>query len=248
MLGCSTTKTVSVITENGNWIVGQHDYCVYKAENLLCVPQSNQKMYPSQDLLAHLAPGEKPKTEDIIFYNSIGFMAYVKEELKKQTEKLQSSALDTRFSEKPDDYSIWNCLSTGKGSPAIDCSVMKQPNAKEKEYVQQKQRERQELEAATSKLLTLSHTSLENQCGAPLQSNEDSISVVELYKGQSTLLAFHFDYFPKPTDKLTIASSLDSPPAKLDHDAVLSGKHHWWGGRIENESSWFLKELPCLNK
>jgi hypothetical protein len=248
LIGCSTTRTTSVITEPGNWVVGQHDYCIYKADKLVCIPQGKEQAALSLEQKIRQIKGEKIKIEDMLFSNGVNIMGQLEEGLQRGEKDLQVSVFDTKFSEKPDDYSVWNCISTGKGSPAVECSMMKQPSAKDKEFISKKTGEREEIKIATAKMSALGHKTLEERCGKPLQRGEDQVSVTELYKGESTLLAFHFNTWPAPEDKLTVAGSLDSPPATLDHHAVLEGKHHWWGGRLEAESPWFLKELPCLNK
>jgi hypothetical protein len=167
---------------------------------------------------------------------------------RDDTKEIKVSVFDAKFSEKPADFSIWNCITTGLGSPALDCKVMKQPSARDRQYISKKINERAEIKAATAKMAGLSHVILEQRCGPPLERSQDSISTTELYKGESSLLAFHFTTYPEPKDELDLASSLGSQPAKLDHSAVLSGGHHWWGGRLEPESAWFLKQLSCLNK
>jgi hypothetical protein len=247
--GCSTTKTVSVVTDDGTgkWPVGQHDYCFYKSNRIICMPQGGRIVSPAE-FKANAKPGEKVKIEEVLFLKGIRFLGQVEEALQSSDPKMQVSVLDTKFSEKPEDYSVWNCISTGQGSPAVDCKMMKQPNADDKQMIAQEIKRDQEVKDATLKLAALTHKSLEERCGQPLQRGEDNISVTELYKGQSELLAFHFSTFPPPEDKLTIAGSLEAPPAKLDHSAVLSGKHHWWGTRAEGESPWYLKELSCLGK
>jgi hypothetical protein len=251
LAGCSTTKTVSVVTEEGpgTWTTGQHDYCIYKANRLICTPQGNRPLVLPDEMKGKIKPGEKVKIEDVMFLNSVRFMSQVEDSLQSGKPKLQVTVFDTKFSEKPEDYSVWNCISTGQGSPAVECKVMKQPNTEDKEYVARELKKQQEVKDATLKMSLLTHKLLEERCGQPVQRGEDSISVTELYKGQSELLAFHFSTYPPPEDKLTIASSLDAPPAKLNHDAVLSGKHHWWGvGGLESESPWYLQQLACLNK
>jgi len=249
LAGCSTTRAVSVVTDDGTgaWPVGQHDHCIYKSNRLICTPQGTRIVIP-EEMKGKIKPGEKVKIEEVLFLNSVRFMGQVEESLQSGRPKMQVSVLDSKFSEKPEDYSVWNCISTGQGSPAVDCKVMKQPNSEDKEYIAQQLKKQQEVKDATLKLTSLTHKSLEERCGQPVQRGEDSISVTELYKGQSELLAFHFSTYPPPEDKLTVASSLDAPPAKLDHNAVLSGKHHWWGGRAESESTWYLQQLGCLGK
>ena len=251
LAGCSPTKTVSVVTEEGagTWATGQHDYCIYKANRLICTPQESRPLVIPEVLKGKIKPGEKVKIEDVMFLNSVRFMSQVEDSLENRKPKLHVTVFDTKFSEKPEDYSVWNCISTGQGSPAVECKVMKQPNSEDKEYVARELKKQQEVKDATLKMSSLTHKLLEELCGQPLQRGEDSISVTELYKGPSELLAFHFDTYPPPKDKLTIASSLEAPPAKLNHDAVLNGKHHWWGvGGLESESPWYLQQLPCLNK
>jgi len=245
LAGCSTTKTVSVVTDDGTgkWTVGQHDYCFYKSNRIICMPQGTRIIIPPE-MKEKAKPGETVKIEDVLFLNGVRFLGQVEDKL----QMMQVSVFDTKFSEKPEDYSVWNCISTGQGSPAVDCKVMKQPNADDRQMIAQQLKQQQEVKDATMKIASLTHKSLEDRCGQPVQRGEDSISVTELYKGQSQLLAFHFSTYPPPEDKLTLASSLESPPAKLDHNAVLNGKHHWWGGRVESESPWYLQELGCLGK
>lgn len=249
LAGCSTTKTVSVVTDDGTgkWTVGQHDYCFYKSNRLICMPQGGRIVIPTE-MKGATKPGEKIKIEDVLFLNGVRFLGQVEETLKSSDPKMQVSVFDTKFSEKPEDYSVWNCISTGQGSPAVDCKVMKQPNAEDKQMIADEVKRQQDIKDATLKIASLTRKSLEERCGQPLQRGEDSISVTELYKGQSELLAFHFNTYPPGEDKLTVAGSLDAPPATLDHNAVLSGKHHWWGTRSEGESPWYLKELSCLGK
>lgn len=249
LIGCSTTKAVSVVTDDGtgNWPIGQHDYCIYKGTRIICMPQGGRTVLPP-DMQGNVKPGEKVKVEDVLFRNSVRFMGQVEDSLQSGKPKMQVNVFDTRFSEKPDDYSVWNCISTGQGSPAVDCKVMKQPDSKDRDFIAQETKKQEEVRDATLKMTSLTHKLLEERCGQPMQRGEDSISVTELYKGQSELLAFHFSVYPPPEDKLTVAGSLDAQPAKLDHNAVLNGTHHWWGGRMERESPWYLQQLSCLNK
>ena len=249
LAGCSTTKTVSVVTDDGTgkWTIGQHDYCIFKSNRLICMAQGNRIVIP-EEMRTKVKPGEKVKIEDVLFLNSVRFMGQVEDSLQSGRPKLQVSVFDTKFSEKPDDYSVWNCISTGQGSPAVDCKVMKQPNSGDKQMIAEELKKQQEIKDATLKIASLTHKSLEERCGQPLQRGEDDISVTELYKGQSELLAFHFSTYPPGEDKLTVAGSLQAQPARLDNDAVLSGKHHWWGGRTESESPWYLQQLGCLGK
>jgi len=250
LAGCSTTKAVSVVTDDGtgSWPTGQHDYCIYKASRLICTPQDSRPIPMPEEMKGKVKPGEKVKIEEVLFLNSVRFMGQVEESLQTGKPKMQVSVLDTKFSASPEDYSVWNCFSTGQGSPAVECKVMKQPNTGDKEYISRELKRQQDLKDATLKISSLTHKTLEERCGQPAQRGEDSISVSELYKGQSEFLAFHFNTYQPTEERLTIASSLDAPPAKLDHAAVLNGKHHWWGGKVERESPWYIEQLPCLNK
>jgi hypothetical protein len=253
LVGCSTIKPVSVVTDEGNWTVGQHDYCVYKTGRLLCVPSGSRVTIP-KEMVAQHKEGEKYKIEDSLFANSFDFVSRVEEGLMKSEKRLQVKVFDTKFSAKPDDYSIWNCITTGLGSPAVECKLMKQPDVKGKELIANKLEQQRLGRKASGTLHALSHKMIEERCGAPLQRTEDSISVAELYKGESKLLAFHFNTLRE--DKLSLVSSMNSPPTKLDHKSMLDawdGDHGWMdigssSGRENAAAIWILKEMPCLEK
>jgi len=253
LTGCSTTKPVSVVTDDVNWTVGQHDYCVYKANRLLCAPSGGRFTVP-KEMVAQHKEGEKYKIEDILFANSIDFTSRIEEGLRKNEKGLQLKVFDTKFSTNPDDYSIWNCITTGLGSPAVECKLMKQPSPKDKELIANKLEQQRLGRKASDTLHVLTHKMIEERCGAPLQRTEDSISVAELYQGESRLLAFHFNTLSE--DRLSLVSSMSSPPTKLDHKSMLDawdGDHGWMdiGGSSEREGAaaiWILKEMPCLQK
>jgi len=72
LAGCSTTKTVSVVTDDGTgkWTVGQHDYCFYKSNRIICMPQGARIIIPPE-MKEKAKPGETVKIEDVLFLNGV---------------------------------------------------------------------------------------------------------------------------------------------------------------------------------
>lgn len=255
LIGCSTTRTVRMDSEQGNWTVGQQNYCVYKADILLCTPQGRVQM-------SYSTPADKKQ----LVPETLEGITDFQQTIQAGDDTVHLNVFDAKFSQHPDDYSIWNCLITGIGVPAIQCKLMRHPNADDK-----KAAARAEEDSALRALRYLDASDLRDRCGSPstdvthsyqfgFRPEQTAESGVLFYEGNSMLLAFVFGDNAGRYGGLEAASALphgassdiNSSDANRNYEAyglARRGSHLWSvkDGQFD-ESDWYVKEMPCLFK
>jgi hypothetical protein len=241
LLGCSTVKPVELVTDKkSSWSVGQHDLCLFK-DRLICAgqPTTNQ---------------DKPVN------NLIENGVYVLNEVAEDEEQSDIGVYDVKLSTSPEAYSVWNCVKTGKASPAVDCVLVKAPDANQKTMIAKQEKEEKEAKAASQTLYSLDEEQVQQRCGAPLKKTTDSISVMAAYKGNSKFVGLRFDtvahrlHSYEPKDFLEYAGLNSDPPTDLNFKFVLGDSKHWQHAGGPNKqynlagARLILQELPCLKK
>src|ERR1700760_3987674 len=119
LAGCSQTKKVNVL--GMKWEIGQHEDCVYKADNLYCIAAN------SPTILGLSQHGWRDKSgkpiemsrPQLLFIQSVTLIHRVDENRDEAARDKDSEAgiYDTKFASAPEDYSIWDCIKTGAASP-----------------------------------------------------------------------------------------------------------------------------------
>jgi type IV pilus assembly protein PilA len=151
-ISCSPIKPVTVATETRSKLtIGEHNYCIYDGQRLICLPQAKLDEASQSTFLFFDQEQEEQfaerhykfkryeraslRLEDILFLQGAELTAMVEHELKRGDSTLiEVAVFDTKFSRTPVDYSVWDCFVTGKGSPALECTLMKSPDSEEREF------------------------------------------------------------------------------------------------------------------
>ena len=260
--GCSTKQSVGIMSDK--WEAGQHQDCIFKADQLYCIAPGPYAM--GIRLQAATKDGKPIPRRTMLFSNAVEII-HVFERKWNEAGNDRTTGTGTyvaKFSERPIKYSIWDCFKTGAGSPSISCALSVKPSEKTMPFFIRKEEEAQMDDA----LKAMNMDGLQAKCGKPAVETSDGVSRSLIYMPDSgTPIAFRFathgnaflldsaqsqekktstDLRPKdplPTDLLP----RDLLPKDLLPNAPL--KIFWWKSapsRGMREAGQLVKEMPCL--
>ena len=241
LTGCSSTKKVNVF--GMKWEIGQHQDCVYKGDNIYCIPAN------SPSVLGLSQHGWRDKSgkpiemsrPELLFIQSVTLVHKVDENRKEATrdKDAETGIYDTKFASTPSDYSIWDCLKTGVASPGISCTLARKPTDKDAQFIADKEQE----ERWNDSLKALTMDNLQTKCGKPGNSTSDSISRSLIYTSASGLpIAFRFETFAEHEP-----IKLDSAESQEPKDEKAARKIFWWKSSSSAHTAGVLvKDMPCL--
>lgn len=235
--GCSTKQTVGIMSDE--WEVGQHQDCIFKADQLYCIPAGMDAM--GVRLQAKTKDGKPVPRSAMLSSNSVEIIHLFE---RKRSEGRNDRNADTglnvaRFSERPTKYSIWDCHKTGSGSPAISCALSLKPSEKAMPFFTRKEEEAQ----MDDMLKAMNMDGLQAKCGKPASETSDGISRWLVYTADSgTPIAFRFASY----GNAFLLDSAQSQEKKAPNDPFTI---FWWKsapGRGLSEAGRLVKEMPCL--
>ncbi|HEY5029791.1 MAG TPA: hypothetical protein VIK39_15395 [Candidatus Angelobacter sp.] len=235
--GCSTKRTVGIMSDK--WEAGQHQDCIFKADQLYCIPPGVDAIgirFASQNQRWKAVP-----RRTMLFSNSVEIIHVFE---RKRSEARNDRNADTgtyaaKFSERPTKYSIWDCFKTGVGSPGISCALSVKPSEKAMPFFTRKEEEAQ----MDDVLKAMNMDGLQAKCGKPTSETSDGISRSLIYTPDSgTPIAFRFATY----GNAFLLDSAQSQEKKAPNDPL---KIFWWKSapsRGMREAGHLVKEMPCL--
>jgi hypothetical protein len=241
LTGCSPTKKINVL--GLKWEIGQHQDCVYKADNLYCIPANSETVV---GLSTH---GWKDKSgkpiemarSQLLFIQSVALTHRIEANRAEAAsdKNAETGTYDTKFSASPADYSIWDCLKTGVSSPGISCTLARKPTDKDAQFIADKEQE----EKLNDSFKALTMDDLQAKCGKPGNSTSDSISRSLTYTGASGVpIAFRFE-----TIGAQEPIKLDSAESQEPKEEKAPRKIFWWKSASSAHAAGLLaKDMPCL--
>ena len=255
--GCATRQSVGVMSDK--WEAGQHQDCIFKADQLYCIPPGTDAMGIRSQ--AKAKDGKPISRRMTLFLNSVEVIHVFE---RKRSEAWNDKNNETRtyaakFSERPIKYSIWDCLKTGVNSPAISCALSVKPSEKAMPFFARKEEEAQMDDA----LKAMNMDGLQARCGKPASETSDGVSRSLIYMPDSgTPIAFRFASYGSlflldsaqsqekkaPGDPLHIDPLHNDP---LHNDSLRDDPREifWWKsapGRGVHEAGQLVKQMPCL--
>lgn len=242
LAGCSQTKTVSVL--GTRWEAGQHQDCIYKAEGLYCIPASMRldAGMPREELQDK--DGKPVPRSEMLFLRSVDLTQMLdKHRSEAQQDKYaETGTYDAKFSAKPVEYSVWDCLKTGAGSPAISCTLTRKPSGdKDDKFIAQQEEDAK----LNDTLSSLSQDQLQAKCGKPAETTSDVISRSLIYNsGAGVRISFRFSTYQGSDPRLDTAES------EKTKDAKPAQRIFWTKGARTNmrEAGLLGQDMPCLKQ
>jgi hypothetical protein len=241
LTGCSQTKKVNVLSMK--WEIGQHQDCVYKENNLYCIP-ANSPTIVGLPLTGWKDKSGKPTEmtrQQLLFSQSVTLIHRVEanREEAARDKDAETGIYDARFASAAADYSIWDCLKTGVASPGISCALTRKPTAKDDQFIADKEQE----ERWNDALKALTMDDLQAKCGKPGDITSNSISRSLVYTSGSGLpIAFRFETFGEHEP-----IKLDSAASQEAKDDKAPRKIFWWKSASSAHQAGILaKDMPCL--
>jgi hypothetical protein len=234
--GCSTRQTVGVMSDK--WEVGQHQDCIFKADQLYCVAPGVDSM--GVHLLARTKEGMPIPRRMMLFSNSVEIIHVFERKLSEDwnDRNAGTGTFAAKFSERPIKYSIWDCFKK-VGSPAISCALSVKPSEKTTPFFIRKEEEAQ----TDDVLKAMNMDGLQAKCGKPVSEMSDGISRSLIYAPDSgTPIAFRFATY----GSAFLLDSAQSQEKKAPNDPR---KIFWWKsapGRGMREAGQLVREMPCL--
>jgi hypothetical protein len=236
--GCSTRLTVGVMS--GKWEAGQHQDCIFKADQLYCVAPGVDAM--GVRLLARTKEGMPIPRRMMLFSSSVEII-HVFERKRSEDWNDRNAGTETyvaKFSERPIKYSTWDCLKRS-GSAVISCALSVKPSEKTMPFFIRKEEEAQ----MDDVLKAMNMDGLQAKCGKPVSEISDGISRSLIYMPDSGMpIAFRFATY----GSAFLLDSAQSEENKAPNDP-LPQKIFWWKsapGRGMREAAQLVKEMPCL--
>jgi hypothetical protein len=240
--GCSTKQTVSIMA--GKWEAGQHHDCIFKQDQLYCIPPGVDAM--GIRLQATTKDGKPIPRRTMLFSNAVEIIHVFE---RKLSEARNDRSADTRtymakFSERPIKYSIWDCVKTGGDSLRISCALSTKPSEKTMPFFTRKEEEAQ----MDDVLKAMNMDGLQAKCGKPASETSDGISRWLIYTPDSgTPIAFRFATY----GNAFLLDSAQSQEKKAPNDPLPNDplKIFWWKsapGRGMREAGQLVREMPCL--
>lgn len=234
LVGCSQTRKVSVLAER--WEVGQHQDCIYKSDNLYCI--AAEKSLGNAKYVTGPDAGKPVPRSSMLLSQAVGMIHAANGLSASEREKAELGTFDARFSEGATEYSVWDCLRTGLGSPGISCSLTKKP--KTLEFVA-----RQEEEAKLDdKLRSLTMEQLQAKCGQPQDTKSDNISRSLIYTSRSGAITFRYETFMHESSPV-----LDTAESEEQKDPKAARRIFWWRSAPSmsmHEAGLLAQDMPCL--
>jgi hypothetical protein len=240
--GCSTKQTVGMMSDN--WKAGQHQDCIFKADQLYCIAPGVYAM--GIRLQATTKDGKPIPRRTMLFSNAVEIIHVFE---RKRSEARNDRNADTgtyeaKFSERPAKYSIWDCFKAGVGSPAISCALSVKPSEKTMPFFTRKEEEAQ----MDDVLKAMNMDGLQAKCGKPASETSDGISRSLIYiPDPGTPIAFRFATY----GNAFLLDSAQSQEKKAPTDPLPTDplKIFWWKSapsRGMREAGQLVKEMPCL--
>jgi hypothetical protein len=240
--GCSTRQNVGIVA--GKWEAGQHQDCIFKQDQLYCIPPGVDAM--GIRLQATTKDG-KPIPRRTMLFSNVVEIIHVFE--RKRSEARNDRSADTgtymaKFSERPTKYSIWDCFKTGVDSPRISCALSAKPSEKTMPFFTRKEEEAQ----MDDVLKATNMDGLQAKCGKPTSETSDGISRSLIYTLDSgTSIAFRFAAY----GNVFLLDSAQSQEKKAPNDLLKNDplKIFWWKSapsRGMREAAQLVREMPCL--
>jgi hypothetical protein len=235
--GCSTKQSVSIMSEQ--WEAGQHQDCIFKADQLYCMAPGAYAM--GIRVQATTKDGKPIPRRTMLFSNAVEIIHVFE---RRRIEALNDTSADTgtyvaKFSERPIKYSMWDCFKTGAGSPAVSCALSIKPSEKTMPFFIRKEEEAQMDDA----LKAMNMDGLQAKCGKPASETSDGISRSFIYTPDSgTPIAFRFATYGN-------GFLLDSAQSQEKKAPTDPSKIFWWKSapsRGMREAGELVKEMPCL--
>jgi hypothetical protein len=240
--GCSTKQSVRIVSEN--WEAGQHQDCIFKADQLYCLAPGAYAM--GIRLQAATRDGKPIPRRTMLFSNAVEIIHVFE---RKRSEARNNAGPDSktyvaRFSERPIKYSLWDCIKTGADAPRISCALSAKPSDKTMPFFIQKEQEAQIDDA----LKAMNMDALQAKCGKPASETSDGVSRSLIYTPDSgTAVAFRFATY----GNTFLLDSAQSQEKKALNDPLSNDplKIFWWKSapsRGMHEAAQLIREMPCL--
>lgn len=235
--GCSTKQTVSIMSNE--WEVGQHQDCIFKLDQLYCIPAGVDAMGIPWQL--RTKDGKPVPRAMMLFSNSVEIIhLFERKRSEARTDGIaHTQTYEARFSERPTRYSTWDCFKTGVSSPGISCALSVKPTQKAMPFFARKEEEAQ----MDDMLKAMNMDELQARCGNPASEKSDGVSRSLIYTPDSgTPIAFRFE---------TYANSflLDSAQSQEKKAPNEQRRIFWWKSAPSlgmREAGQLVKEMPCL--
>lgn len=265
--GCSVKQTVGIMA--GKWEVGERQECIFKQDQLYCIPVGVDAM--GVHLQAATRDGKQIPRRTMLFSNAVEIVHVFE---RKRSEASNDSSADTglhvvRFSERPTRYSTWDCFKLGMDSNGISCALSVKPSEKTMPFFIRKEEEAQMDDA----LKAMDMDGLQAKCGKPASETSDGVARWLIYTPDSgTPIAFRFATYGNAFLLDSAESQEKKPPHDpLPHDLLAHDllahdllahdplahdlrpndplKVFWWKsapGRGMREAAQLVREMPCL--
>jgi hypothetical protein len=229
MAGCSKTESTSIIAFK--WSIGQHETCVYARSHIYC---NSPEQWP-----AGPQPGK-------VSWSVIAHVPYRAEQERSHLNRdatAEAGTYDVKYSKAPLDFSLWDCIKTGGGSPAITCELLRKPSDSEIAEANDDERKTREHNAlalkAHSFLQGLTRERLAELCG-PGKVNTGFISDKITYANATGTADAIFEYATYGSNK----GSLDTVHTSGPKPALWYHSSDVWKEDALN----IVQGIPCLAK
>ncbi|MGB8130368.1 MAG: hypothetical protein WCG81_11305 [Candidatus Angelobacter sp.] len=245
--GCSVKQNVGIMA--GKWEVGERQECIFRQDQLYCIPVGVDAM--GVHLQAITRDGKQIPRRTMLFSNAVEIVHVFE---RKRSEARSNGDADAgsqavKFSERPTNYSTWDCFKVGLDSPGISCALSLKPSEKTMPFFFRKEEEAQMDDALTA----MNMDALQSKCGKPVSVTSDGVSRSLIYTPDSgTPIAFKFATHGNAF-LLDSAMSLEKKaPHNLQPNDPLKNeplKIFWWKsapGRGMREAEQLVSEMPCL--
>lgn len=234
-MSCSTTKRVTAFAESWNTL-GDHRDCIFSRGGIYCLSPAVDKIL-GYDLDKFVKPGtaEKLTRTDALSDSALAFVHQVRATSENhEAEALRySTSYDVEFNSSPTNYSLWDCVNTGKAEPAVKCRLVRA-------WTKDEIAAGEAAEQADDLLRHLTPDGLVRHCGNPqTRSKEDFYDLLD-YPSTKGILQFRF-------------AKIGDSPARLDwveKGAAKKGDPTLWLKDMPfisiNEALDLQRSLPCL--
>ena len=221
LAACSRTRAVNILSET-RANVGQQMSCFYHRDNLYC---GSPLITPDRIDKLHVM--------DQVVYG-----IYSEEQHRPEIESGgESGTYSTRFSRKPPEYSLWNCVKTGNAEPAVRCKLVRESdpyNVAAQEAL---------ISFDNSVVRPLTEKKLLSACGKPRKTKQDRISRTLIYSSsqRGLLVEVQFDTYLHP-GSLDSLKSIDEKTGQFRKEGFIWVRHTDPG----YTDAAIQKYLPCL--
>jgi hypothetical protein len=235
-------QTVGIMA--GKWEVGERQQCIFKQDQLYCIPVGVDAM--GVHLQGATRDGKQIPSRTMLFSNAVEIVHVFG---RKRSEAWNNRSADTepqtvKFSERPTRYSTWDCFKVGVDSPGISCALSLKPLEKTIPFFNRKEEEAQMDDALTA----MNMDSLQAKCGKPTAETSDGVSRSLIYMPDSGKpIAFRFATHGNAFLLDSAMSQEKKAPSDLHKNDPL--RIFWWKsapGRGMREATQLVREMPCL--